>query len=128
MSTASCFIEVRSVPTYYATGRMLSVADGEWFQTIIDDKLYLIASDWWESSDEEKLTFEMVNRHDAEERYRLANQTGSKALYFAQCTSENETWLPLLEKAFAKAHGDFSAIDGGFTGFALFDSTIIVRC
>lgn len=128
MSTVSCFIEVRSVHTHYAVGRMLSVADGEWFQTIIDDKLYLIASDWWESSDEEKRTFEMVNRHDAEEKYRLANQTGSKALYFAQCTSENETWLPLLEKAFAKAHGDFSAINGGFTGFALLASTIIVRC
>ena len=97
---------------------VLRKADGEWFQTIIDDKLYLIASDWWESSDEEKRTFEMVNRQDAEERYRQAQQTGSKALYFAQCANENETWLPLLEKAFAKAHGDFSAIEGGFTGFA----------
>lgn len=58
----------------------------------------------------------MVNRRDAEENYRKANQIGSKALYFAQCSSENETWLPLLEKAFAKAHGDYSAIDGGFTG------------
>lgn len=90
--------------------------DGEWIQTIIDDKLYLIASDWWESSDDEKRTFEAVNRNEAEERYRVMNQTGSKALFFAQCSSENETWLPLLEKAFAKAHGDFSAIDGGFTG------------
>ena len=61
----------------------------------------------------------MVNKRDAEERYRKANQTGSKALYFAQCSNENETWLPLLEKAFAKAHGDFSAIDGGFTGYLL---------
>ena len=58
----------------------------------------------------------MVNRRDVEENYRKANQIGSKALYFAQCNSENETWLPLLEKAFAKAHGDYSAIDGGFTG------------
>ena len=57
-----------------------------------------------------------VNKRDAEEKYRKANQTGSKALYFAQCRSENETWLPLLEKAYAKAHGDYSAIDGGFTG------------
>lgn len=97
--------------------------DGEWFQTIIDDKLYLIASDWWESSDEEKRIFWMVNKHDAEEKYKKANQTGSKALYFAQCSSENETWLPLLEKAFAKAHGDYSSIDGGFTGEAIEDLT-----
>ena len=114
------FVFHRGASSYrllYIVG-LLRKADGEWFQTIIDDKLYLIASDWWESSDEEKHTFEMVNRQDAEERYRRAQQTGSKALYFAQCTNENETWLPLLEKAFAKAHGDFSAIDGGFTGFA----------
>ena len=32
-------------------------------------------------------------------------------------------WLPLLEKAFAKAHGDYSSIDGGFTGEALEDLT-----
>lgn len=69
----------------------------------------------------------MVNRGDAEAKYRKANQTGSKALYFAQCSSENETWLPLLEKAFAKAHGDYSAIDGGFTGLTWFlDPTELV--
>ena len=50
-------------------------------------------------------------------------QTGSKALFFAQCREENETWLPLLEKAFAKAHGDFSAIEGGFTGEGIEDLT-----
>ena len=32
-------------------------------------------------------------------------QTGSGALYFAQCEDPNETWLPLMEKAYAKAHG-----------------------
>ena len=54
---------------------------------------------------------------DPEEEYRKQCQSGSRALYFAQCSSENETWLPLLEKAYAKAHGDFNAIQGGFTGF-----------
>lgn len=53
---------------------------------------------------------------DPEEEYRRTCQSGSRALYFAQCSSENETWLPLLEKAYAKAHGDFNAIQGGFTG------------
>lgn len=89
--------------------------DGEWIQTIIDDKLYLIASDWYETTDS-KRTWEEVRRVDPEEEYRKANQTGSRALCFAQCSDENETWLPLLEKAFAKAHGDYSSIDGGFTG------------
>lgn len=90
--------------------------DGEWIQTVIDDKLYLIASDWYESIPEEKRTFAQTNRQDAEEKYRKSCQTGSDALYFAKCSSENEIWLPLLEKAYAKAHGDYSAIDGGFTG------------
>ncbi|KAL9004653.1 MAG: hypothetical protein Q9188_002544 [Gyalolechia gomerana] len=96
--------------------------DGEWIQTIIDDKLYLIASDWYETT-ESKRTWEEVRRVDAEEEYRKANQTGSRALCFAQCSDENETWLPLLEKAFAKAHGDYSSIDGGFTGEAIEDLT-----
>ncbi|KAL9597645.1 MAG: hypothetical protein Q9179_004192 [Wetmoreana sp. 5 TL-2023] len=96
--------------------------DGEWIQTIIDDKLYLIAADWYESTDD-KTTWENVRRVDAEEEYRKANQTGSRALCFAQCSDENETWLPLLEKAFAKAHGDYSSIDGGFTGEAIEDLT-----
>ncbi len=43
-------------------------------------------------------------------------QTGSKALYFAQCRDQNETWLPLLEKAYAKAHGDYAAIEFFATG------------
>jgi len=58
--------------------------DGEFFHTVIDDKLYLIASDWWESTDNEKRIFEAVNRQEAEERYRKATQTGSQSLYFAQ--------------------------------------------
>ncbi|KAL8723509.1 MAG: hypothetical protein Q9225_000242 [Loekoesia sp. 1 TL-2023] len=96
--------------------------DGEWIQTIIDDKLYLTASDWYETV-ESKKTWEEVRRADPEEEYRKANQTGSRALCFAQCSDQNETWLPLLEKAFAKAHGDYNAIDGGFTGEAIEDLT-----
>ena len=66
---------------------------------------------------EEKFTWQQINRADAEEEYRKSNQTGSRALYFAQCRSDNETWLPLLEKAYAKAHGDYNSIQGGFTGY-----------
>jgi hypothetical protein len=66
---------------------------------------------------------ELQNRKNPEEEYRAAMQTGSRALYFAQCSDANETWLPLLEKAYAKAHGDYSAIDGGFVGEGIEDLT-----
>ena len=90
--------------------------DGEWTYTLIDDKLYLNSSDYNESQLEKFSWDQVFNRQDAEEEYRKAFQSGSRALYFAQCSNEHETWLPLLEKAFAKAHGDYEAINGGFTG------------
>ncbi|KAL2012130.1 hypothetical protein VTN00DRAFT_4848 [Thermoascus crustaceus] len=96
--------------------------DGEWQQCIVDDKLYLRAADYDESVDERPV-WDDINRTDTEEEYRKVWQTGSRALYFAQCADENETWLPLLEKAYAKAHGDYSAIEGGFVGEAIEDLT-----
>ena len=96
--------------------------DGEWQHTIIDDKLYLRAPDYDEAH-EERDVWDDINRVDSAEEYRKTHQTGSRALYFAQCSDENETWLPLLEKAYAKAHGDFESIDGGFTGEAIEDLT-----
>lgn len=96
--------------------------DGEWQQCIVDDKLYLRAADYDESI-EERPVWDDINRKDTEEEYRKVWQTGSRALYFAQCSDDNETWLPLLEKAYAKAHGDYSAIEGGFVGEAIEDLT-----
>lgn len=98
------------------------VADGEWQHTIVDDKLYTRAPDYDEAQDE-RVVWDDINRVDSAEEYRKAHLTGSRALYFAQCSEENETWLPLLEKAYAKAHGDFASIDGGFTGEAIEDLT-----
>ncbi|KIY01600.1 uncharacterized protein Z520_03152 [Fonsecaea multimorphosa CBS 102226] len=96
--------------------------DGEWQHTIIDDKLYTKAPDYDEAQDE-RVVWDDINRVDSAGEYLKAHLTGSRALYFAQCSDENETWLPLLEKAYAKAHGDFASIDGGFTGEAIEDLT-----
>ncbi|KAI4661067.1 uncharacterized protein J4E79_005635 [Alternaria viburni] len=97
--------------------------DGEWISEVIDDKLYLIKEDFDEAKLERSHWLELQNRKSPEDEYRTVMQTGSRALYFAQCSDANETWLPLLEKAFAKAHGDYSAINGGFVGEGIEDLT-----
>ncbi|KAK4226496.1 hypothetical protein QBC38DRAFT_366323 [Podospora fimiseda] len=104
--------------------------DGEWISEIIDDKLYLKKPDYEEKNSagsqrnfDRLLWDEMDHRQDPDEHYRKTFQRNSTALYFAQCEHKNETWLPLLEKAYAKAHGDYAAIDGGFTGEGIEDLT-----
>jgi hypothetical protein len=91
--------------------------DGEWTWTVVDDNLYLRHPDFDALGD----------RYDPsgirESRYKKSHQTGSEALYFASCADENETWLPLLEKAYAKVHGDYNAIAGGISGEAVEDLT-----
>ncbi|KAI9742210.1 MAG: hypothetical protein M1818_004110 [Claussenomyces sp. TS43310] len=96
--------------------------DFEWRSEIVDDKLYLTKPDYDESHIE-RVLWEDRERISSEDDYRKAYQSNSGALYFAQCEDPNETWLPLLEKAYAKAHGDYAAIEGGFTGEGIEDLT-----
>ncbi|KAM0362998.1 hypothetical protein ACHAO7_011144 [Fusarium culmorum] len=94
--------------------------DGEWIYCIIDDKLYLKCPEWHAPSVQRDL-LEQVDRENGEYLYRKTYQTGSKALFFAQCRDSNETWAPLLEKAYAKAHGDYTSLAGGWIGECLED-------
>lgn len=94
--------------------------DGEWIYSIIDDKLYL-KSPCWDSPSMQRDLLQQIDREDVERVYRKTYQTGSKALFFAQNKDQNETWVPLIEKAYAKAHGDFACLAGGWIGEALED-------
>jgi hypothetical protein len=99
--------------------------DGEWVYEVIDDKLFLrvgdddniqVVRDWDKDKKEG-----MPLKHD-EEKLFAHLQRGGEALYFSHCKS-NETWLPLIEKAYAKAHGDYASIEGGFASEAIEDLT-----
>ncbi|CZT06875.1 related to calpain-like protein [Rhynchosporium graminicola] len=96
--------------------------DGEWMISIIDDKLYLRSPDW-DSPSVQRHLLEQIDREDNETEYRKTYQTGSQSLFFAQCRDQNKTWVPLLEKAYAKAHGDYAALQGGWIGEGLEDLT-----
>ncbi|KAF1808427.1 cysteine proteinase, partial [Eremomyces bilateralis CBS 781.70] len=97
--------------------------DGEWISEVIDDKLYLIKEDYDDSALERNNFLQLQNRATPDDEYKAVMQTGSRALYFAQCSDQNETWLPLLEKAYAKAHGDYAALESGFVGEGIEDLT-----
>ena len=99
--------------------------DGEWYPEVIDDKLFLrvgdddvldVVRDWNKDKKEG-----MALKHD-EEKLLSQLQRGGEALYFSHCKS-NETWLPLIEKAYAKAHGDYYVIEGGFASEGIEDLT-----
>ncbi|KAH6605563.1 calpain family cysteine protease [Trichoderma cornu-damae] len=96
--------------------------DGEWISEIVDDFLYLTRPDYNEKRWVQFFSTDL-ERANPEEAYRKLYQSNSSALYFAQCRHPHETWLPLLEKCYAKAHGDYAAIEGGYGGEGTEDLT-----
>ncbi|KAI0155419.1 cysteine proteinase [Hypoxylon sp. FL1284] len=114
VSTAPCLIEKVCVARDEPVGvyGFVFYRDCEYIWEIIDDKLFLDVPDF-----DERFSGRI------EGFYRQRYQHHPEALFFASCADPNETWLPLLEKAFAKAHGDYSSISGGTIGAGLEDLT-----
>lgn len=81
---------------------------------MVDDNLYLSNADYRGNYDARRLNAK---------KYRKRYQTGSEALAFARCSDDNETWVALLEKGYAKVHGDYNAISGGYPGEGVEDLT-----
>jgi hypothetical protein len=68
-------------------------------------------------SDEKKLY------HNDKDIYNSIARRGGKGLHFARSGTAGETWVPLIEKAYAKLHGDFAALEGGIMSEAIEDLT-----
>ena len=68
-------------------------------------------------SDEQRLY------HNDKDIYNSIAQKGGKGLHFAKSGTTGETWVPLIEKAYAKLHGDFATLDGGSMSEAIEDLT-----
>lgn len=94
--------------------------DGAWISEVVDDKLYVKVPDYDDCTDGRRTAWDADHpKLDPEISRKLWKQTyqsNSDALFFASCAHPQETWVPLIEKAFAKTHGDFTAIDGGWPG------------
>jgi hypothetical protein len=84
----------------------LTSIDGEWISEVIDDKLYLIKEDFDDSLLERNRWLELQNRTMPADEWKTVMQTGSRALYFAQCANQNETWFVILHRqSFTNALG-----------------------
>lgn len=94
--------------------------DSNWIYAIIDDQLYLKAQNLEDA--DKAVVFPLIAAHgphiDRQACYETGYQTGSGALYFSQSRDPDETWLPLFEKAYAKALGDYDALRWGYPGYA----------
>ncbi|KAH8810297.1 hypothetical protein DL96DRAFT_1505563 [Flagelloscypha sp. PMI_526] len=93
----------------------------KWVSVIIDDLIFASTAEWVALSSNEKSLY-----HNNQDRYDSFVRKSMRGLYFAKGGAEDrlqQTWVPLIEKAYAKLHGDYQSLDKGFAGEACEDLT-----
>ncbi|KAJ7853681.1 hypothetical protein B0H14DRAFT_2757997 [Mycena olivaceomarginata] len=92
--------------------------DDRWVHVIIDDLLYTNIPKF----EELHPTFKNFYHND-KELYNKSARKGNHSLCFAKSSTEGESWVPLIEKAYAKLHGDYASLEGGNSSEAIEDLT-----
>ncbi|KAF8194982.1 hypothetical protein BJ912DRAFT_1085652 [Pholiota molesta] len=92
--------------------------DCYWQPVIVDDLLFWSPPKFDELTPSEKVLY----YNDRDMYHQVAEKTG-KGLKYARSGNVGETWVPLIEKAYAKLHGDYASLEGGFLSDAIEDLT-----
>ncbi|KAF6759432.1 hypothetical protein DFP72DRAFT_806477 [Ephemerocybe angulata] len=92
--------------------------DNRWEPVIVDDLLYTRIPRYEELKINEQNLY-----HYKKELYEKVARKGGKSLFFARSESSGDTWVPLIEKAYAKLHGSYSSLGSGQEWDALEDLT-----